>query len=273
MRCLLELTQVKVSHFTEEELRAQDDAFLASIKPKVAPRPPPLTQIQQAFKPELPELSKDQEVSRDKWQRAIDMTMKGRLESLKSFLEREQDAIADLIPSWAISEKGHTRMVTLLQVASSAGQDEVVRWLLEDHHADPTVSVVRADEAETLHVKAYDLAPGRSTREIFQRAAAADPQRWKWLEDAHVPLLEEGDIDKRDDKRREKKRLWKERVKQRDRDQSRDASASETEAAPQPPPLLKTSTVSGVAGLTPEMRMKIERERRARAAEARLNRG
>lgn len=39
LRCLLELTRVKVSHLTEEALRAQDEAYLASL-PKPKPKPP-----------------------------------------------------------------------------------------------------------------------------------------------------------------------------------------------------------------------------------------
>src|ERR1700753_2371438 len=40
LRCLMELTKVKITHFTEEELKAQDEAYLASLpKPKPVPVP------------------------------------------------------------------------------------------------------------------------------------------------------------------------------------------------------------------------------------------
>ena len=82
----MELTRVKVTHFTEEELRAQDEAFLASL-PKPKPRPTAAAESVKPAekKPVAPKLSKEEEVFRDKGIRLIDMVSKGRLEAAKSF--------------------------------------------------------------------------------------------------------------------------------------------------------------------------------------------
>ena len=65
-RCLLELTRVKVSHLTEDALRAQDEAYLASLpKPKPAPSAPAPTKEKEKVK--VPKLSAEEEALRAKW--------------------------------------------------------------------------------------------------------------------------------------------------------------------------------------------------------------
>ena len=135
-----ELVRVKVSHLTEDALREQDEALLASL-PKPKPQPvasAPVKDIPKE-KPALPQLSPEEERLRDKWIRLLDMVKRGRLDSFKTFWEREAAAIGGIdapIPDWTGERDG-----TILQLATHAGQEEFTRYLLEELHANPTLDV------------------------------------------------------------------------------------------------------------------------------------
>lgn len=312
MRCLVELTRVKISHLTEGALRALDESQLASLpKPKTAAPKPPAPEKPIKDKPIA--LSKEEEANRDKWCRLIDMVAKGRIDPLKSFWERRPEFISvdTTIPEWAQVQE--TRgLCTLLQVASAAGQEAVTRWLLEDLRADPTVPVPSgataasaaptASDSETesrsnrpvgQERKAYDVAGNRSTRNVFRRAAYAHPDWYDWKTAACVPSILSPEMEAERDKKKNARRTGlRDRLREREKareEQARaeeaaakEAAAREKEAAARArlntpssgPQKLggagASSGTNGMAGLTPEMRAKIERERRARAAEARL---
>ncbi|KAI6149768.1 hypothetical protein BKA82DRAFT_997908 [Pisolithus tinctorius] len=292
-RCLLELTQVKISHFTEEDLRAQDEAFLASLpRPKPQPTPVSTADIE---KPKPQRLTKEEEIYREKWSRLLDMITKGRLDPLKSFWEREAESIGGVnvaIPEWI-----GDRRASLLQVAAQSGHEEIVRWLLYDLRADPTVSVsarwTKADDAggdsDTSDVPssrrtAYDLARSRAVRDVLRRCAADHPDWWDWFGAARVPSgLSKEKEEERDDKRKQRRKGLKERMRERD-EMLRSKAAEEASEVTTPEPLEthqesrggpqrlggSSGRADGIIGLTSEMRAKVERERRARAAEARL---
>lgn len=305
-RCLLELTKVKVSHLSEDALRAQDEAYLASLpKPKPIPTIPAPPEPE---KPKQPKLSKEEEALREKWSRLLEMISKGRLEPLKAFWEREGTNMGGVdvqIPDWT-SEK----RATLLQMAAQTGHEEVTHWLLEDQHADPTIPVPlgKAGEAEAAEEDgnrsdasdsprtlphgsrrtAYDLARTKGVRDVFRRCAAAHPEWWDWLGSARVPsALSKEMEDEREEKKKVRRKGLKDRVKEREarekeKERGRGTPTPEPPVVParrQPQPQEtsgprklggSTGASEGVVGLTPEMRAKVERERRARAAEARL---
>ncbi|CAE6482054.1 unnamed protein product [Rhizoctonia solani] len=310
MRCLVELTRVKVSHLTEDALRALEESQRASLpKPKA-----PITKVHVPEKPakEKPvTLSKEEEVARERWRRLIDMIIKGRIDPLKTFWEKNSDTTTanTPIPEWAQTQE--TRgLCTLLQVASAAGQEAVTRWLLEDQRADPTVpipsgaaaasSLPNASDSESEAPrtagqirKAYHVAGNRSTRNVFRRAAYLHPDWCNWKEDASVTSVLSPEMEAERDKKKTTRRAnlrdkLREREKAREEQAraeelaAKEAEAREREAAARAklntpvtgPQRLGgsggSSAANSLAGLTPEMRAKIERERRARAAEARL---
>lgn len=310
-RCLLELTRVKTTHFTEEELQAQDEEYLASL-PKPKPRPPPHEPKAPEKKPAAPKLSKEEESLRDKWERLLDMIKKGRkLELVKSFWEREGEALGGVdapIPDWTDERAG-----TLLQLAASAGQAELTAWLLDELNADPTIAVPsRAPRPDSIpldselkpdanesrpstpapdsgpgsHRAAYDLASMRAVRDVFRRSAAARPDAWDWLGAARVPSLLSADMEaERDNKKKERRKGLKEKIREREAKEREKAPTPEPKSEPEPVIPVSSGRFrsagpqkvggapaanEGLAGLTPEMRQKIERERRARAALARL---
>ncbi|KAI0060959.1 hypothetical protein BV25DRAFT_816164 [Artomyces pyxidatus] len=294
-RCLLELTRVKTSYLTEDALRTQDEEYLASL-PKSKPRPQLTAPPKAPEKEKEPKLSKEEELLRDKWTRLLDMVTRGRLDALKAFWDRDGQTLGGVdapIPDWT-----GERCATLLQLAARTGQEDVTRWLLEDAHADPTVDVpTAAAAAENAHDSdasdtpptpsgsrtAYDMAASRAIRDVFRRSAGAHPDWWDWLGAAHVPSILSKEIEEgREEKKKVRRKGLKEKVKEREaREKGRASPVEEViEVTLEPkreeivtgPRKLGGSAGSAdaTAGLTPEMRAKVERERRARAAEARM---
>jgi len=288
-------------------------------------------------------LSSHEEAVRDKWRRLVDMVDKGRLEALQTFWaallsnpsfidggtltspanlnNRNSAAVDTPVPNW-LREERKNHAATLLQVAAAAGQGDVVRWLLEDLRADPTVGVPSAvaprgpaddgsepeDAVEDnqegsvlISRKAYDLASTRGTRNVFRRAAYAHPDWWDWLgkgdAGARVPSVLSPEMEEADQRKKGTRRKGlKERMKERE-EAAKVKAKAEAEALAEKEKLAAAEAakltllkktgpqrLGGVSGTTPggtvsnpgmgavnpEMRAKIERERRARAAEARL---
>lgn len=339
---------MKISHLTEEALQAADDAYLASIQPKHKPKapPPPPPPTTKTKEKEKEKLSVEEEASREKWRQLVDKIRKGSLETLQTFwasllsnpngsiLTRHPNgdqgtpddpnsmaAVNTLIPEWLRQEEGKDCGTTLLQIAAAAGHEDVVRWLLVDLRADPTIGVPSAvqtyisndatesdlEDAATLPQgvtsstrKAYDLASTRAARNVFRRAAYAYPDWWNWLgkdeDGARVPSALTPEMEEADQRKKGVRRKGiKERQKEREEAAAAkakakaDADAAEAEKkrlAASVPTRQKTgpqklggssstgsgTTVgnAGLGGMSAEMRAKIERERRARAAEARL---
>ena len=228
-------------------------------------------------------LSKEEEVLKEKWNRLLDMVSKGRLEALRAFWTRESDNLGGSnarIPEWAGEDAGRT----LLQLAAQSGQEETTRWFLQEGQSNPTLPVVQTEvEPSSKTLTAYDVSKTKGVRDVFRRCAAEQPDLWDWFGAAHVPsALSKEMEDERDEKKKTRRKGLKDKVREReakekDKVQSRSPS-------PQPPPRVSAAAdilgprrlggtagaTEGVAGLTPEMRAKVERERRARAAEARL---
>ena len=294
LRCLMELTKVKVTHFTESDLKAQDEAYFASL-PKPKPIPAPVQPKEKPAQPQLPKLTKEEEMLKDKWERVLEMISKGRLEPLKPFWEKEHmnlvggggDGIDIRVPRVAGEHQGQT----ILQVAASSGQEEVVRWLLEEKDADPTIGVplesfsVDVDgTAPSKRRTAYDVASTKEVRNVFRRCAGSHPNRWDWFGAGRVPsALTADQEEQRDEKKKVRRKGLKDKIKERE--------ARQPTPEPEPEPEVETKKMAGafqeektgprklggttgdskaVLGLTPEMRAKLERERRARAAEARM---
>lgn len=240
----------------------------------------------------------------------LDMLDRGRLDTAKAFWAKEGAALGGVnarLPDGIEQAAGRT----ILMVAARKGQEDVVRWLLEEMHADPTADVPQRESGELdadaddappedgddaarplvpgSRRTAYDLARTRGVRDVFRRCAADHPQWYNWLGadqgGARVPSalsreMEEG----REEKKKARRKGLKDRVKERET-REKDRVPSPVEEPPQPAPPTpriqkgpvdgprklggSAGSAEGVAGLTAEMRAKVERERRARAAEAR----
>ena len=291
----MEMTKVKITRFTEADLKAQDEAFLASL-PKPKPVPVPVQPKEKPVQPQPPKLTKEEEALKEKWGRVLEMVSKGRLEPLKPFWEKEHpnlvggggEGVDIRVPTVA----GEYQSQTILQVAASSGQEEVVRWLLEEKNADPTVdvpsecSIVDHDGVTPSKRRtAYDLASTKEVRNVFRRCAGSYPDKWDWFGAGRIPsALTADQEEQRDEKKKVRRKGLKDKIKDRE---ARQPATPE----PEPEPEVETKKMTGafqeektgprklggaagdnnaVLGLTPEMRIKLERERRARAAEARM---
>ena len=289
----MELTKVKITRFTEADLKAQDEAFLASL-PKPKPVPAPVQPKEKPAQPQPPKLTKEEEALKEKWERVLEMVSKGRLEPLRPFWDKEHanlvggggEGVDIKVPKVVGEYQGQT----ILQVAASSGQEEVVRWLLEEKNADPTIdvplesSVVDPDGVTPSKRRtAYDLASTREVRNVFRRCAGSHPDKWDWFGAGRIPsALTADQEEQRDEKKKVRRKGLKDKIKERE--------ARQPTPEPEPEPEVETKVVgafqeektgprklggtagdnNAVLGLTPEMRAKLERERRARAAEARM---
>jgi hypothetical protein len=264
---------------TSDALAALDEAELKKLAP------PPLTQpavsVPTPKTPAPPKLTKEEEASRDRWERVVDMARRGRVDALASFLERYTDEAYDgALPDWLADH----RTPTLLHVAAAADQADLVRYLLVDRRVDPTARAT----GETGR-PAYDVAAGKATRTVFRRCMADDPARCDWLGAAHVPSPLTAEQEAKDRAREEVRRAAREREEARAVEVEAERLESErtANAAREREKLAKVEAARAAkggpqrlggagppikvanAGLTDEQRMRAERERRARAAEAR----
>jgi len=224
------------------------------------------------------------------------MVMKGRLGALNAFWERDGQSLGGVnarIPEWT-----GERYATLLQLAARSGQEEVTAWLLEDARADPTIEAPAATAAEQGQASesdadptqdgtrrtAYDLARQRAIRDVFRRCAGAHPDWWDWLGAARVPsVLSKEMEEERDEKKKVRRKGLKDKIREREaKEKERERTVVEEAVEVKSRPKHEESATGprrlggsagaaeGIAGLSPDMRAKVERERRARAAEARL---
>ena len=299
IRCFAELTRVNVSHLTQEQLEALDEAYRVSIavKPKPQAAPPKVD-----TKPAVPQLSPEEIAERDRWERATDMVQKGRLEALRSFVAK-QASIGDntiysgLIPAFSPHSPQH---LSMLHLAASSDQADVVRWLLEDCKGDPTLTASSSEEAvdvaPSLRRTPYEVCSSRSVRNVFRRCFADHPDWWDWKGKARVPspLTEEAETAQNAqeaDRQNTFKAKLREKAAAREAEAAAEAARekerAEAEARRQadikratpntkPQKLGAGSAPQKVldgaqmAGMSADARARLERERRARAAEARL---
>ncbi|KIP08812.1 hypothetical protein PHLGIDRAFT_103819 [Phlebiopsis gigantea 11061_1 CR5-6] len=300
-RCLQELTRVKVSHLTADALREQDEAFIASLpKPKPTPAAAPAQTQHKPAKPQLtPEEVAALNIQREiqsRWSRALEMVAKGRLDPFKTFLSKEgallgEDGVNTRVPA---DIDDAMKSETLLVYATRKGQEDIVQWLLEEARADPTLDE-DDDEAGRPVVggsrrTAYDFARTRAVRNVFRRCAADHADWWDWIGTGdgggRVPSVLSREMEEeREGKKKVRRKGLKDKVREREALQKE--KEKERPAVVEPPKLEPrkvakepaegprklggpSSAGESVMGLTPEMRAKVERERRARAAEARM---
>ncbi|GAA93705.1 uncharacterized protein L969DRAFT_96773 [Mixia osmundae IAM 14324] len=301
-RAFQELTQPRISHLTADALAALDAEYLASIAPKPKPKP---VESKVTPKPVEPKLSSEEIEHRERWQRVVDMVHKGRLDALCQFIARHQakpetnaagvDYLHDL-PGFL---KESATATTLLHLASQADQPEIVRWLLYEQRADPTLAAsLSQHHTHRAPQTPYELARSKETRNVFRVCYYEHPDWWNWSasDGARVPSALDSAAEQLH-KAREQDRLQalrdkaqaKEAARQKEAaaEAARQAEADAETVALERAKVLATPSVkprrlgggppaklerarNNDAGLDEAARMRIERERRARAAEARL---
>ncbi|KAK4049563.1 hypothetical protein OIV83_004060 [Microbotryomycetes sp. JL201] len=241
VRAFTELTRVKTSHLSAEALAQLDADYLTSITPAAKPVPTAPKPTPKAISA-VPKLTKEEELERDRWNRMVDMVKRGKIEALSSFLDKygpeleqpsSERAVWGTLPSWMDEAKSTP---TLLHVASAADQADMVKWLLVEKRADPTLRLPSTvsldgqdDEAAKTVFKGqqtpYELAPSRATRNAFRMLLSEHPDWWNWtgtgVGGARVPSgLDQEKEAERDQKTRDRRAMLREKLKERDRERA-----------------------------------------------------
>ncbi|RDL41603.1 Uncharacterized protein BP5553_01582 [Venustampulla echinocandica] len=263
MRSFVELTRVKIHEVDEAALEA---ARLAALEPKVSKPSKPVA-------PQAPKPTEEEETAILHTTQIQALIRRSKLPALLSYLKSNS-----LPADFTFFPENH-HAPTPLHLAASQNSPPLVTGLLVKAGADPTP--LNADGKTS-----FELAGDRATRDAF-RVARSELGEGKWNWDAaHIPAsISRADAEARDkrDKQEEAKKEEEWRAAEKERLKEQGPKIDEGRA-----PLGKAAgrgralALGMVAksaqekreeeakGLTPEMRVRLERERRARAAEERM---
>lgn len=263
MRSFKELTRVKVSEIDEAVLAAA--AVEAKAKEELK-QPTPRPQ------PQKPKLSKEEETALLHTSQLQALVRRSKVPALMSYITN--NSIPASFNFHPTDSPRNTRCPTLLHLAANLNAAAVVTALLTRIESDPT-SV--NNEGRTP----FELSGDRATRDAF-RIARHDlgESRWDWNM-AKVPTaVSKADVEGRVE--REKKTAQEEENNRRkvglERLQKEDTERQAQQESRKPGRTLGAEKTAAekrdeeTRGMTPEMRMRLERERRARAAEERMRR-
>ncbi|EEP79366.1 conserved hypothetical protein [Uncinocarpus reesii 1704] len=261
LRAFAELSRVKVSQFDEATLAKEQEKYQ-----EAAARPSkPLAAKQK------PKISKDEEEAMLHTSQIQALIRRSKVPALLSYFSN--NAIAPSFKFHSSASQPIHRCPTPLHLAANSNAAAIVKALLTKAGADPTL--LNAEERP-----AFDLAGDRPTRDAFRIARhELGEASWDW-EAAHVPsAMSQEDVDSQTG--RDKEAAAQSEAQRRREALERLRKEDASMAAQQRKPLGRTPASQKSAaekreeetrGMTPEMRMRLERERRARAAEERIRR-
>ncbi|GKU04535.1 found in mitochondrial proteome [Fusarium langsethiae] len=252
MRSFIELTRLKVREIVPVEETKKE----ADVAPKTS------------TKPSKPKLSEEEETALLHTSQLQAFVRRSKVPALLSYL-KNNDITADF--EFQPVEQNH-HAPRPLHLAAAQNAAPLVLGLLVRGGADPTI---KNNDGKTP----FELAGERSTRDAFRVARSElGEAKWAW-DDAKVPpAMTKAEADKRDerekkeadDKEAERRKAEEERLRNEGpkvpegRKQKGNILAAGLKQTPQ------EKREAEARGLTPEMRLRLERERRARAAEERL---
>ncbi|KAL8682590.1 MAG: hypothetical protein Q9186_001363 [Xanthomendoza sp. 1 TL-2023] len=271
MRSFIELTRVKV-----EEV---DEAALAAAAAAAASENPFTTSKNSSTlsKPTPPKPSKEEEEAILHTTQIQALVRRSKVPALLSYLS-SNSLTPDFLFHPPITHANH-HAPTPLHLAASTNSPAVVLALLTKAGANPTT-------LNGLSKPAFDLAGDRATRDAFRVARSElGEDRWDW-NTAHIPPpLTKEEAGERDAKEKqetekaegERRKVEEERLKKEAAVKGAVESAGGKRGGGK---ALGAVEKTGAEkreeegrGLAPEMRVRLERERRARAAEARMRGG
>ncbi|OBT91575.1 hypothetical protein VE01_10387 [Pseudogymnoascus verrucosus] len=273
MRSFIELTRVKIRDFDEQSLAtAASDAVPKANTIQNSTKAPTTTT--------KPKFSDEEETFILHTTQIQALIRRSRLPALLSYLKSNSlNADFRFFPPDA-PQNFHTP--TPLHFAASLNNPVMTTGLLVKAHANP----------ESLNSEGkppFDLAGDRATRDAFRLARSrlatvSPPVTWDW-EKSHVPSpLTDWDVETR----RAEESLGRKREEEDRRKAETERLKNEGPKVAESGPLGKSASMGRALameaarktaqekreeesrGLTPEMRMKLDRERRARAAEERF---
>lgn len=255
MRSFIELTRLKVHEIDPEKEAKQAEPVSTPTKTSTP-------------KPAKPKLSEEEETALLHTTQIQAFIRRSKLPALLSYLSSN-----GLSPDFEFQppEQNH-HAPRPLHLAAAQNSAPLVLGILTRGGSDP---LIKNGEEKT----AFELAGDRSTRDAFRVARSElGESKWAW-EDAKVPpAMAKADAERRDE--RDKQEAEKKESERRKAEEERLRSEGPRVVDSKKP--RGNALAAGLAktpqerreeearGLTPEMRMKLERERRARAAEERL---
>ena len=265
MRAFVEITRVKISEVDEAALAEAVAAAVPSEADRASSQAStPILQVKA-------EPSKEEEEAGLHTTQLQALIRRSKIPALLSYLTTNSLS-PDFIFYPPRSQTNH-HAPTPLHLASSISSPAVVLALLTKAGVDPSVANMDGKTA-------FDLAGERGTRDAF-RVARSELGEGKWNWDAsHIPAaMSKAEADKRDESERSEagKAEFQRRKAEEDRlkNEVRVVEQGPQRAGRGLGAVEKTAEErreEDGRGMTPQMRMVVERERRARAAEARLGR-
>jgi hypothetical protein len=260
MRSFIELTRLKVREILPKPA-GDEKASQAADKDVVTK------------KPAKPQLSEEEETALLHTSQIQQLIRRSKLPALLAYLKSNDLSAATFRFSPQTTQQNH-HAPTPLHLAATSASPALVTGLLVKAGADPTVT---NEDGKT----AFALAADRATRDAFRVARSELGEgAWKW-DDAGVPVpitkreAEEREArEKKEEERKESERRKTEEDRlKREGPKIADGKGKPGGASGLGPAAIRTAEerrAEEAKGMTPEMRMRLERERRARAAEARF---
>ncbi|KAI9024487.1 hypothetical protein CLU79DRAFT_747427 [Phycomyces nitens] len=273
-RVFLEVSTLKVVEMDEEAILAH--------KNKAIEKEEKARQLLEKSKQQKPaNLATKQKVETSpELEKLVGLVRQGKTSVIFSYLSKHKDIqVSSILPSYITAEDSG-RFPTLLHLASHYGHRSLVEALLMEAHADPTV---KSEGGKT----AYEVAKDKSIRNVFRRCMHEMPEKWAWLEEARVPSpltpeAEQEQLEKervKKEKEEAKARLVEEERLQREAEE--EAKEQQLKAAEEVRKRGKANVLvakaligsqGNMANMSPEARARLEREKRAKAAEERMRR-
>lgn len=267
MRAFLELTRVKVSEVDEAALAA---AAAAGKEREAASRRPAIA----VSKPATPKPSKEEEGLLLHTSQLQALIRRSKALAVLSYIS--SNSLPPDFQFHPLDTQANHHASTPLHLAASLNSAAVVLALLLKAGANPGFPNGEGKPP-------FDLAGDRATRDAFRVARSElGEDRWDWSSAHCPPPLSKAEADKRQERERadaenaeaerrkaETERLEREAVVNSDKMWKKKGSGRAVGG------LEKTGAEKReeeARGLMPEMRMRLERERRARAAEERMRR-
>ncbi|KAI1141058.1 hypothetical protein F5Y05DRAFT_376260 [Hypoxylon sp. FL0543] len=260
MRSFIELTRLKVREIDPNQTtKAQEEPSA-----KTTPKP---------IKPAAPKLTEEEETALLHTSQLQAFIRRSKLPALLSYLKNNNVSAGFTFQPADSPQNYHAP--TPLHLAANQNSAPLVLGLLVKGGADPTL---KNKEGKT----AFELAGDRPTRDAFRVARdELGETKWDWEAAKVPPPLKKEEAGKRDERERkenerkeserrraEEQRLRSEGPKVPDANSKRGKSLLDVGAKK----TAQDKREEEARGLTPEQRMKLERERRARAAEERFRR-
>jgi len=263
MRAFVELTRVKVSQVDDVALAAAAAAAQSEADAKAATQAKPAT-------PSKSKPLKEEEEALLHTSQLQSLIRRSKAPALLSYLN--SNSISSNYPFHPPSSRANHHAPTPLHLASSSSSPVIVLALLTKAGADPTLPNGDGKSA-------FDLSGDRSTRDAFRVARSElGEEKWTWDAVRVPPALSKAEAEKRDQQEKaeaEKVEIHRRKAEEERLRNERPIVESTLKKGKSLGTVQKTAEErreEDARGMTAEMRVRVERERRARAAEERMMR-